>query len=221
MAHLAEPFILVQNCYPTSRVAIIDNSKRIKIKTYCTPIKLHERFVVSVVTALFLVARSQVLSASRGDSVERSARTHRSAGSDVLALLHFAPFLFWASARAEGERERARCLVQIQLTHTGARRTSLLNRAHLYGYIHLVRFYTAEKREKEKKEVPGVRGGGIIKTQHVSGGIPLLREREREAAGVGCKENEREKEEEWGNIWHFVCHNAFLTLKEELWGTFG
>lgn len=94
MAHLAEPFILVQNCYPTSRVAIIDNSKLIKIKTYCTPIKLHERFVVSVVTALFLVARSQVLSASRGDSVERSARTHRSAGSDVLALLHFAPFLF-------------------------------------------------------------------------------------------------------------------------------
>lgn len=90
--------------------------------------------------------------------------------------------------------------MQIPLTHTGARRTSLLNRAHLYGYIHLVRFYTAEKREKEKKEVPGVRGGGIIKTQHVSGGIPLLREREREAAGVGCKENEREKEEEWGNI---------------------
>lgn len=69
--------------------------------------------------------------------------------------------------------------MQISLTHTGARRTSLLNRAHLYGYIHLVRFYTAEKREKEKKEVPGVRGGGIIKTQHVSGGIPLLREREK------------------------------------------
>lgn len=78
--------------------------------------------------------------------------------------------------------------MQIPLTHTGARRTSLLNRAHLYGYIHLVRFYTAEKREKEKKEVPGVRGGGIIKTQHVSGGIPLLRARERE----------REKRQELG-----------------------
>uniref|UniRef100_A0AAX7VCG2 Syndecan n=1 Tax=Astatotilapia calliptera TaxID=8154 RepID=A0AAX7VCG2_ASTCA len=107
---------------------------------------------------------------------------HALTGAPVATCSRFytLPLSYFERALARRERERARCLVQIPLTHTGARRTSLLNRAHLYGYIHLVRFYTAEKREKEKKEVPGVRGGGIIKTQHVSGGIPLLRERERE-----------------------------------------
>jgi len=42
------------------------------------------------------------------------------------------------------------------------------------------------KKRKEKKRSAWRRGGGgITKTQHVSGGIPLLRE--REAAGVGAK----------------------------------
>lgn len=173
---------------------------------------------MSVVTGLLLAARSQVLSASRGDSVERSARTHRSAGSDVLALLHFAPFLFWASARAEGERERARCLVQIPLTHSAedlAVKPCAFVRLHTFSQI-------LHSRKKEWKKKRSARGEGRRNNQNAT----RIRwdptpEREREAAGVGCKENEREKEEEWGNIWHFVCHNAFLTLKEELWGTFG
>lgn len=45
--------------------------------------------------------------------------------------------------------------------------------------------YTEKKgRKSGRSEV----GGGITKTQHVSGGIPLLREREGErATGVGVK----------------------------------
>lgn len=50
--------------------------------------------------------------------------------------------------------------------------------------MHLIVYHFEAKTKKKKKklEVPG-EGGGITKTQHVSGGIPLL----REAAGVGAK----------------------------------
>lgn len=50
---------------------------------------------------------------------------------------------------------------------------------------------------KEKKEVPGVRGGGIIKTQHVSGGIPLLREREKRQE-LGARKTRRRKKKKSG-----------------------
>lgn len=53
--------------------------------------------------------------------------------------------------------------------------------------------------------MPGVRGGGIIKTQHVSGGIPLLREREkRQELGArktkGRKKKKKKKSGETSDI---------------------
>lgn len=85
------------------------------------------------------------------------------------------------------------------------------------SFVYICQIY-AEEEQEEEDEAPGKRGGGIIKTQHVSGGIPLLRE--REAAGVGCEESEREKEgeeeeEEGQKIWHFACNCALFINKEE------
>lgn len=47
--------------------------------------------------------------------------------------------------------------------------------------------------------MPGVRGGGIIKTQHVSGGIPLLREREkRQELGARKTKGRKKKKKKSG-----------------------
>lgn len=67
-----------------------------------------------------------------------------------------------------------------------------------------------KRKEKKKNKCLERRGGGgITKTQHVSGGIPLLSE--REAAGVGAKgarkargRKKKKKRKKRGTIWHFA-----------------